>query len=63
MEIEYEMNNLPKLDDPDSYQNEFEKEAFMTLALIRADPKSMAKFVKGFKKHNMYTGQVINPLV
>ena len=35
----------------------------MTIALIRSDPKSMAKHVKNFKSHPMYTGQVLKPLV
>ena len=42
IEEHYRRLNLPKL-DASLYQNEFEKEAFITLALIRADPALMSK--------------------
>lgn len=54
--------NLPE-PDATAYQSEFEKDAFITISLIRADPKSMAKHFKAFKNHRMYTGQRIAPLV
>ena len=56
LEEHYRRLNLPKL-DPSKYSNEFEKEAFMTLAVIRADPALMSKQVASFKINPMCKGQ------
>ena len=38
LETEYKNRNLPIL-DPKEIENEFEKEAYMIINLLRADPK------------------------
>ena len=58
----YKRHNLPEADIK-ILQNEFEKEAFMTINMIRADPKSMVKYVKQYKKHKSYKGQPLEPLI
>ena len=48
VEQEYKMKKLP-VPDPSMYENEFEKEAFMTINLIRNCPKEFIPFVKEIK--------------
>jgi hypothetical protein len=52
---EYQKHNLP-MPDPKIYQNDFEKEAYMAINLIRQDPKGMSLHIKDFKKHKFYKG-------
>lgn len=52
---DYKRRGLPE-PDPKLYQNDFEKEAYMTINLLRVDPKSMIPQVKAFKKHKLYQG-------
>ena len=62
IETTYRRHRLPTVQIT-SCNGDFEKEAFMTIAMFREDPKSMTQAVKDFKKHCMYTGQQITPLV
>ena len=39
-----------------AFDNYFEKEVFMTIAMFRENPQEMYKPVKKFKSHPMYTG-------
>ena len=48
VEQEYKMKKLP-VPDSSLYENEFEKEAFMTINLIRDNPKEFIPFVREIK--------------
>jgi len=55
IEEEYKRQNLP-MPDPSICQNDFEKEAFMTINLIRMDPLLMIPKIKAFKCNKNYRG-------
>ena len=59
---EYDRKTLPA-PDPKLFQNEFEKEAFMIINLIRADPKGIIPQIRAIKSHSFYKGQPIQPLI
>lgn len=48
IEEEYRRKNLP-MPDTTMFENEFEKEAFMTINLLRTDPKILIAHVKTIK--------------
>ncbi len=48
---EYNNRGLPAIWSTD-YNNEFEKEAYMTINMIRSDPKFMIPHIKGIKSMN-----------
>ena len=48
VEQEYKMNKLP-MPECRLFENQFEKEAFMAINLIRNSPKSFVQFVKEIK--------------
>ncbi len=62
IEEHYLRLRLPLIDGK-IYENQFEREAFITIALFRADPGSMVKHVNRFKKHPAYKGQSMSGLV
>ena len=62
IEEHYLRLKLPTIDGK-IYQNQFEREAFITISLLRADPGSMVKHVNRFKKHPSYKGQSMTALI
>ena len=62
IEDQYLRLKLPPIDGK-IYQNQFEREAFITISLFRADPGSMVKHVNRFKKHPSYKGQSMTALI
>jgi hypothetical protein len=62
VKAEYAKKNLPQ-PDINTFQNDFEKEAYQVINLIRADPKAMAPYIKQVKSHPYYKGQPIQPLI
>ena len=59
---EYAKKNLP-VPEQGSYENEFEKEAYQVVNLLRADPKAMIPALKDVKKLPGYKGQPISAIV
>lgn len=55
MNTTYQQKNLPQ-PDPSVYTNEFEKEVYICINLIRADPKMMIPQIKDIKKHKYFKG-------
>ena len=53
IEEEYRKRNLP-MPDVTIFENGFEKEAFFTANVIRADPKSLIPFIKEVKGKPYY---------
>ena len=62
IEVEYGQRNLPQ-PDPHAYQNEFERHAYITINLLRNDPKLLIPSIKAIKNHKYYKGQAILPLI
>jgi hypothetical protein len=58
----YTQKGLP-LPDSSIYENEFEKETFMAINLIRVDPKLLIPQIKEIKKHKNFKGQAVLPLI
>lgn len=48
IETEYRKKNLP-MPDPTSFENEFEREAFMTINVLRTDPKALIPEIRIIK--------------
>ena len=61
IEEHYLRLKLPSIDGK-LYQSQFEREAFITVSLFRADPGAMVKHVNRFKKHPAYKGQSLTAL-
>ena len=56
LQLEYDRLKLT-MPEATIYQNEFEKEVFMTINIIRAEPKAMIPYVRSLKSHKFYKGQ------
>jgi hypothetical protein len=59
---ESKKRNLP-VPDPKFYENEFEKDIFITINLIRTEPKLLIPYIKNIKSHNNFKGQAVMPLI
>ncbi len=62
IEEHYLRLKLPTIDGK-TFENQFEKEAFITISLFRADPGSMVKHVNRFKKHPSFKGKSMTALI
>jgi hypothetical protein len=59
IEEEYKNKNLP-IPEGNELENDFEKKAFMTINLIRHDPKFFLPMLRGIKgKYCMYSFSVV----
>ena len=54
VEVEYRNKALP-LPDASEYENDFEKEMFMTICLLRLDPKIFIPQIKVVKSISFFT--------
>ena len=59
---EYAKKGLP-VAEMGAYDNEFEREAYQVVNLLRTDPKSMIPHIKEVKKLPGYKGQPIQAIV
>ena len=59
MDEEYTNLNLPPLDNS-LFNNSFEREAFIAIAVFRANPASLEKFLPSISKHPKYKGHCLH---
>ena len=60
---EYAKNNNLPLPETSLYENEFEKEAYMTVNLFRANPKEFIPIIREVSHSNLYKGKRSGELI